>query len=57
MKMLESGYTIRAARAEELPLLEQIERSAAILFLDTPYAFLVFTTVRCIHHLPSMFPL
>jgi ribosomal protein S18 acetylase RimI-like enzyme len=40
MKILESGYTIRSARAEELPLLAQIERSAAALFLDTPYAFL-----------------
>jgi predicted N-acetyltransferase YhbS len=40
MKMLESGYIIRSARAEELPLLAQIERSAAALFLDTPYAFL-----------------
>jgi ribosomal protein S18 acetylase RimI-like enzyme len=41
MKILESGYTIRSARAEELPLLAQIERSSAVLFLDTPYAFLV----------------
>ncbi len=41
MKILESGYTIRFARAEELTLLAQIERSAAILFIDTPYAFLV----------------
>jgi GNAT superfamily N-acetyltransferase len=41
MKILESGYTIRSARAEELTMLAQIERSAAILFLDTPYAFLV----------------
>jgi predicted N-acetyltransferase YhbS len=40
MKMLESGYTIRSAHAEELSLLAQIERSAAALFLDTPYAFL-----------------
>ncbi len=40
MKVLESGYTIRSARAEELILLAQIERSAAVLFLDTPYAFL-----------------
>jgi GNAT superfamily N-acetyltransferase len=40
MKMIESGYTIRSAHAEELPLLAQIERSAATLFLDTPYAFL-----------------
>jgi GNAT superfamily N-acetyltransferase len=38
---LESGYQIRSARAEELPLLSHIERSAARLFLDTPYAFLV----------------
>jgi GNAT superfamily N-acetyltransferase len=41
MKIIESGYTIRSARAEELTLLAQIERSAATLFLDTPYAFLV----------------
>jgi GNAT superfamily N-acetyltransferase len=41
MKILESGYTIRSARAEELILLAQIERSAANLFLDTPYSFLV----------------
>ncbi|KAM3111566.1 GNAT family N-acetyltransferase [Phormidesmis sp. 146-33] len=38
---LESGYHIRSARAEELLLLSHIERSAARLFLDTPYAFLV----------------
>jgi hypothetical protein len=36
----ESGYTIRSAHAEELTMLAQIERSAAVLFLDTPYAFL-----------------
>ncbi len=41
MKILESGYIIRFARAEELTLLAQIERSAAILFIDTPYEFLV----------------
>lgn len=40
MKTLESGYKIRSACAKELPLLAQIERSAAALFLDTPYAFL-----------------
>ena len=40
MKIMESGYIIRSARAEELVLLAQIERSAARLFLDTPYAFL-----------------
>jgi GNAT superfamily N-acetyltransferase len=40
MKILESGYKIRSARAEELPLLARIERSAAVLFLDTPYTFL-----------------
>jgi predicted N-acetyltransferase YhbS len=40
MRILESGYTIRSARAEELTMLAQIERSAATLFLDTPYAFL-----------------
>jgi GNAT superfamily N-acetyltransferase len=40
MRIRESGYTIRSARAEELTMLAQIERSAAVLFLDTPYAFL-----------------
>ena len=38
---MESGYIIRFARAEELTRLAQIDRSAAILFIDTPYAFLV----------------
>jgi GNAT superfamily N-acetyltransferase len=41
MKILKSGYTIRSARTEELILLAQVELSAASLFLDTPYAFLV----------------
>jgi GNAT superfamily N-acetyltransferase len=41
MKILESGYSIRSAHAEELILLAQIERSAAVLFFDTPYAFLL----------------
>jgi ribosomal protein S18 acetylase RimI-like enzyme len=41
MTVLESGYQIRSARVEELPLLSHIEQSAAGLFLDTPYAFLV----------------
>ena len=41
MRILESGYQIRAARAEELSLLSHIEQSAAVLFLDTPYSFLV----------------
>ncbi len=41
MRTLESGYTIRSARVEELTLLAHIEKSAAIRFLDTPYAFLV----------------
>ena len=40
MKILELGYTIRSARAEELIRLGQIERLAASRFLDTPYAFL-----------------
>ncbi|AFY91499.1 GNAT family N-acetyltransferase [Chamaesiphon minutus] len=39
--MIESGYQIRSARIEELPLLAPIERAAAVLFLDTRYAFLV----------------
>jgi predicted N-acetyltransferase YhbS len=41
MKILESNYQIRPTRFEELPLLSHIENSAAALFLDTPYAFLV----------------
>lgn len=41
MITLESGYYIRSARVEELPLLAHIEHSAARLFLDTHYAFLV----------------
>jgi GNAT superfamily N-acetyltransferase len=41
MKTLPSDCQIRFAHAEELPLLSRIERSAARLFLDTPYAFLV----------------
>jgi GNAT superfamily N-acetyltransferase len=41
MQTLESGYAIRSARVEELTLLAHIEQSAAIRFLDTPYAFLV----------------
>jgi predicted N-acetyltransferase YhbS len=40
MKILEPTYQIRSARAEELVLLSHIERSAARLFLDTPYSFL-----------------
>jgi GNAT superfamily N-acetyltransferase len=40
MIILESGYTIRSARVEELTMLAQIERAAAVLFLDTPYTFL-----------------
>ncbi|MFM2302831.1 MAG: hypothetical protein RLZZ135_234 [Cyanobacteriota bacterium] len=41
MTVIESKYQIRPARFEELPLLSHIENSAAALFLDTPYAFLV----------------
>lgn len=41
MKILESGYQIRSARVEEISLLSQIEQSAASLFLDTPYTFLL----------------
>lgn len=41
MQPLELGYTIRSARVEELTLLAHIEQSAAVRFLDTPYAFLV----------------
>jgi GNAT superfamily N-acetyltransferase len=39
--MLELNYTIRFARVEELPLLSDIEQSAAQLFVDTSYSFLV----------------
>jgi hypothetical protein len=35
------GYQIRLACAEELLLLPEIEQSAARLFINTPYAFLV----------------
>lgn len=35
------GYKIRPARIEDLPTLAEIERAAATLFCDTPYAFLV----------------
>lgn len=41
MKILKAGYKIRSARFEELTLLASIELSAAKLFLDTPYSFLV----------------
>jgi GNAT superfamily N-acetyltransferase len=41
MQTLGSGYAIRSARVEELTLLAHIEQSAAVRFLDTPYAFLV----------------
>lgn len=34
-------YTIRSARAEDLALLAPIEQSAAVLFQNTPYSFLV----------------
>jgi GNAT superfamily N-acetyltransferase len=36
-----ADYTIRLARAEDLILLASIEQSAAILFQNTPYSFLV----------------
>jgi GNAT superfamily N-acetyltransferase len=41
MKILKAGYKIRSARSEELTLLSSIELSAAKLFLDTSYSFLV----------------
>jgi GNAT superfamily N-acetyltransferase len=41
VRILESGYKIRSPRFEELTLLSRIEKSAASLFLDTPYSFLV----------------
>ena len=40
MQTLKSGYAIRSARIEELPLLAPIEQAAAMRFHDTPYAFL-----------------
>jgi GNAT superfamily N-acetyltransferase len=36
-----SDYQIRSARIEDLAMLAEIERAAATLFCDTPYAFLV----------------
>jgi ribosomal protein S18 acetylase RimI-like enzyme len=41
MRILKSGYQIRSARVEEIPLLSHIEQSASSLFLDTPYSFLI----------------
>jgi GNAT superfamily N-acetyltransferase len=41
MKILKAGYKIRSARCEELTLLSSIELSAAKLFLDTSFSFLV----------------
>jgi GNAT superfamily N-acetyltransferase len=41
MKPLASGYEIRSARPNDLPLLARIEQSAATRFLNTPYAFLL----------------
>lgn len=41
MRILESGYTVRSAHVKELTLLAHIEKSAASLFLDTSYSFLV----------------
>jgi GNAT superfamily N-acetyltransferase len=40
MQTLDLEYAIRSARLEELSLLAHIEQSAAIRFLETPYAFL-----------------
>jgi GNAT superfamily N-acetyltransferase len=41
MNSLFFSYQIRSARIENLVMLAEIERAAAILFEDTPYAFLV----------------
>lgn len=41
MNTLFSGYKIRAAQIEDLTALAEIERAAATLFYDTPYAFLI----------------
>jgi GNAT superfamily N-acetyltransferase len=41
MNTISSGYKIRPAGIEDLVTLAEIERAAAKLFLDTPYAFLV----------------
>jgi predicted N-acetyltransferase YhbS len=40
MKTIASGYQIRTACIEELPLLSRIEEESAGLFLDTPYPFI-----------------
>jgi GNAT superfamily N-acetyltransferase len=41
MNTISSDYKIRPAGTEDLVRLAEIERAAAKLFLDTPYAFLV----------------
>jgi hypothetical protein len=41
MTTFSSEYQIRSARIEDLAMLAEIERAAATLFRDTPYAFLV----------------
>lgn len=43
---LSPSYKIRAARIEDLATLAEIERASAILFRDTPYAFLVGSCVK-----------
>jgi ribosomal protein S18 acetylase RimI-like enzyme len=50
------GYQIRSARIEELPLLAHIERSAAVLFLDTPYAFVVDAEPLSLEFVRQQFP-
>jgi GNAT superfamily N-acetyltransferase len=44
MEIPQARYKIRSPRSEELTLLSAIEVSAARLFLNTPYSFLVHAT-------------
>jgi GNAT superfamily N-acetyltransferase len=41
MNIFTSDYQIRSAQFEDLAIMAEIERAAATLFCDTPYAFLV----------------
>jgi hypothetical protein len=41
MSTFTSDYQIRSAQLDDLVKLGEIERAAATLFCDTPYAFLV----------------
>ena len=48
-----SEYTVRPARAEEIPLLPAIEQAAANLFGETEYAFLVNGETLPLHFLQA----